>query len=145
MWHGAFRGERAFLSNFYPAWVQVDGDEYPTVEHAFVACKSNDPEFRVKVQLAATPAQAKRLGRDVEIRPDWDDVKLECMLDLLRQKFVRKQFRGLLLATGDEELVEENTWHDQYWGKCVCPRHASQPGQNHLGKLLMQIRKELSK
>jgi predicted NAD-dependent protein-ADP-ribosyltransferase YbiA (DUF1768 family) len=48
-----------------------------------------------------------------------------------------------LLDTGDEELVEGTTWHDNIWGNCSCPKCKNIPGQNRLGKLLMQIREEI--
>jgi predicted NAD-dependent protein-ADP-ribosyltransferase YbiA (DUF1768 family) len=66
------------------------------------------------------------------------------MLNLLRQKFVNhSEFRRKLLATGDSMLVEGNIWHDNDWGDCSCERCANKPGQNNLGRLIMQVRKEL--
>lgn len=59
------------------------------------------------------------------------------MLDALRKKFSDDKLRSMLLATGEEYLVEGNTWGDKYWGVC------GGIGLNHLGKLLMQVRDEL--
>lgn len=127
----SFKGPYAFLSNFHPSLV---GGAYPTVEHAFQAAKTRDPEQRAKVATCATPAQAKRLGRKVTLRPDWEDVKLDVMEELLRQKFENPDLLTLLRATAPHELVEGNTWGDTYWGVC------RGKGRNHLGKLLMKIR-----
>jgi len=133
----SFRGDHAFLSNFHPSPVAFEGDTYPTVEHAFQAAKSLDPEVRRRIGSAPTPAAAKARGKRCELRPDWERVKLGVMEACLRAKFADPALRARLLATGDEELVEENRWNDRYWGTC------RGKGQNHLGKLLMKIRGEI--
>jgi len=117
--------------------VTLDGLEYPSVEHAYQAAKTTDPEERATVREALTPGLAKRLGRQVHLRPDWEDVKLAVMADLLRQKFDRPPLAKALLETGDEELVEVNYWRDTYWGVF----HGT--GENHLGRLLMERREQL--
>lgn len=134
-----FRGDYFFLSNFYPATVRLDGRTYASVEHAFQAAKTLD-YFRRQIfrDSTTTAAGAKRLGRKLPIRPDWEVVKLDVMLQLVRQKFNRhKYIRNLLLNTGDSELIEGNWWGDTFWGVC------RGKGKNWLGKLLMQVRKEL--
>jgi ribA/ribD-fused uncharacterized protein len=134
---GPFDGRYSFLSNFYRSPVTLDGLEYPSVEHAYQAAKTTDPEERATVREALTPGLAKRLGRQVHLRPDWEDVKLAVMADLLRQKFDRPPLAKALLETGDEELVEVNYWRDTYWGVF----HGT--GENHLGRLLMERREQL--
>ena len=134
----AFHGAHFFLSNFSAAPVVLDGQTYPTVEHAFQAAKTFDPAERQAIQAAPTPASAKRLGRQVALRPDWEPVKFDLMLRLLQQKFSQPDLRQALLATGDAELIEGNTWGDRVWG---CVRAQGQwVGQNQLGKLLMRVR-----
>jgi ribA/ribD-fused uncharacterized protein len=71
------------------------------------------------------------------MRDDWNDIKIDVMRDLLQEKFSDDDLRELLLATGDAELIEGNTWNDYFWGVCLGE------GQNWLGKLLMEVRKEL--
>lgn len=141
-----FDGRYAFLSNFYPSAVLLDGFAYPTVEHAFQAAKSREPAHRVACRNVATPGLAKRLGRQVKLRPDWEIYKTGIMLYLLRQKFTRGSELGLLLVTtGTAELVEGNTWHDQFWGDCRCGRYACRAaGRNELGRQLTQVRDELT-
>lgn len=133
----SFTGEHRFLSNFWPAEVELDGIIFPSVEHAYVAAKTLDPEVRAEIRLVNTAGQVKRFGRKLVLRPDWDEVKLSVMEDLVRQKFQHPELAKLLLATGDEELVEGNTWGDTFWGECFGS------GANHLGKILMKVRDEL--
>lgn len=143
-----FDGDHAFLSNFWPSPIAYPPGEpgdnvYPTVEHAFQAAKTDDAEARGRIRSAATPAAAKKIGRQVPMRSTWEEERSEVMRDLLRAKFAAEPLRSMLLATGDTLLVEGNTWHDQTWGQCRCPRHAAVPGRNLLGQLLMEIRAEL--
>ena len=77
------------------------------------------------------------------LRKDWEEVKTDVMRDGLRLKFQDPTLRAKLLATGDEELIEGNTWHDNTWGACCCPECAKKKKENRLGKLLMQVRSEI--
>lgn len=137
-----FEGEYAFLSNFYFSPMIIDNVVYITNEHFFQAMKSLNPKERQAIVLAPTPGKAKRLGRKVSLRKDWEDIKEEIMLTGLRHKFSNPELRKKLLATGNEELIEGTTWHDNYWGICDCEACGGQ-GKNRLGKLLMQVREEL--
>lgn len=134
---GEFSGEFRFLSNFWPAEVEFDGMKFSSVEHAFQAAKTLEREWRLKIQAAATPGKAKRLGKQAIIRRGWLDMRVTVMRGLLVQKFQQEPLRSQLLATGDKTLVEGNTWSDVFWGAC------DGFGENHLGKLLMEIREEL--
>jgi predicted NAD-dependent protein-ADP-ribosyltransferase YbiA (DUF1768 family) len=67
-------------------------------------------------------------------------VKVQIMRDLLVEKFSQEPERSILLATGDEELVEGNWWHDTFWGQCPVGH-----GENMLGKLLMELREAIRK
>ena len=133
-----FKDENEFLSNFYPSPIyDNNGKEYPTVEHYFQAMKTLDSKKRELIRLAESPGKAKRIGRLVQLREDWEDRKLDIMEKALIQKFQIPELREKLLATGDEELVEGNFWNDIYWGVC------KENGENHLGKLLMSIREKI--
>lgn len=134
----SFNEEFEFLSNFFPSPVtDTEGNTYPTVEHYFQAMKTLNPEERKKIAAAPTPGKAKRMGRSVNLRKDWEQIKLSVMREGLRQKFSIPGLRDMLLETYDAELIEGNWWHDTYWGVC------NGVGENHLGKLLMEIREEL--
>lgn len=138
-----FDGPYSFLSNFhYPVFVQLEEDEnrYPSVEHAFQAAKTLVLSERREIWMADTPGKAKRLGRKVSLRDDWEDIKLDVMLDLLRQKFDKEENPELaqqLLDTRPKYLIEGNNWGDTFWGVC------NGRGENHLGDLLVKVRKEL--
>jgi N-glycosidase YbiA len=131
-----FDGNYRFLSNFHPVKVVFEGDEYPSVENAYQAAKTLIPSERYAIRLA-TPGAAKRLGKRVRLRSQWNELKLSIMLNLLDQKFKNPELRHLLLETKDVELIEGNEWGDTFWGVC------KGLGQNHLGRLLMQIREEI--
>lgn len=125
-----FRDEYFFLSNFYPVEIKLDGIVYPNAETAFQAQKTLDVEERRKFSMLKNPVQAKRLGRKVKLRDDWEEVKLEIMTEIVSQKFLQHpHLIEMLLQTGDEELVEGNKWD-------VCKGKS----ENHLGKILMKIR-----
>lgn len=133
----SFRGQYRFLSNFFPALCHWEGITYPTVEHAYQAAKTLSFDARAVIAGALTAQEAKHLGRHVTLRADWDRVKLPIMTDLLHLKFSNREVGNLLLLTGDAELVAGNWWGDRFWGVCAGV------GENHLGKLLMQVRDEL--
>jgi ribA/ribD-fused uncharacterized protein len=137
-----FYGSHYFLSNFSDSAVVLNGETYPTVEHAFQAAKTFDSEQRKMIQAAPTPITARQLGRAVTLRADWEQVKFGIMYQLLKQKFARPDMAQALLSTDDAELIEGNAWGDQVWG-CVKVK-GQWIGKNRLGKLLMQVRSELS-
>jgi ribA/ribD-fused uncharacterized protein len=142
----SFSGRWRFLSNFFPAPFMYDGRLWPTSEHAFNAMKSLDMGEQNGVAAASTPAEAKRRGRQVRLRSDWDaTVRYQVMREVLYAKFTANPGRvRALLSTGTARLVEGNTWHDQTWGDCRCGRPAcAEPGQNHLGQMLMELRERL--
>ncbi len=140
----SFSGENRFLSNFYPAPVEIDGISYPTTEHAYQACKTRNRDEAIRISRLATAAEAKKAGREVVLRPDWDQHKGDWMRAVLDAKFLsHPELEQKLIDTGDELLIEGNSWHDQTWGSCSCPRHIDTPGENLLGQLLMKVRAEL--
>ncbi|NOT53532.1 MAG: NADAR family protein [Deltaproteobacteria bacterium] len=133
---GPFTGEFRFLSNFFPVAVVYEAVVYPTAEHAFQAAKTLDPLVRARIRALPTAGAAKRSGRSLTLRSDWEQVKLTVMEQILRAKFQHPVLRAHLLRTHPRPLVEVNTWSDRFWGVC----HGS--GENHLGRLLMALRHE---
>lgn len=132
-----------FLSNFSLCSVKFEGLTYISVEHAYQAAKSLDEDVRKLVMSEPTPARAKRRGKAIVLRPNWDNIKFDIMHDLLVQKFASDTtFERKLLDTGDAILIEGNYWHDLCWGQCYCPRHKWEGG-NALGNMLMEIRAEI--
>jgi ribA/ribD-fused uncharacterized protein len=116
--------------------------EYPTAEHAYQAAKLESPDLKTKIKNCPTPAEAKDFFETYQIKPGpgWTiSKKLHIMEEILMIKFGGKDplLTRALLATGDSELIEGNTWDDRFWGVC------NHSGENNLGKILMKIREEL--
>jgi len=130
----SFKGRYAFLSNFFPSVVHLYGIPCPTVEHAYQACKALHERDAMAIIAAPTPGIAKRIGRRVTLRPNWETMKVGNMHGLVWEKFQDPVMRSLLLSTGDAHLEEGNTWGDRFWGT------VNGIGENHLGKILMNIR-----
>lgn len=136
-----FQGKHLFLSNFYEGTAFLwNGLSYHSAEAAFQSAKCLAQEAR-KSFCHLSPSDAKRKGRSVHLRSNWELVKDGIMYVIVREKFNQDQsIAERLLATGDCELVEGNTWGDQYWGVDL----RTMRGQNKLGRILMKVRKELS-
>ena len=133
-----FQNEYRWLSNFWPVQITFGGITYPHVEGAYMAMKTKDLEERKKIALISNPAQAKRAGRALKVREDWDKVKVSAMYTMLKLKFAPgSELATRLLNTGDALLIEGNKWGDTFWGVC------NGRGRNTLGKLLMKVREEL--
>jgi ribA/ribD-fused uncharacterized protein len=133
-----------WASNFYQWPLTFERLDYDSAESAFQAHKTLDPERRLRFTLGQcqSPSQAKLMGRRLPLRGDWEQVKDNVMLEVLRAKFAEPELAVLLASHGDL-LVEWNTWHDNYWGVCVCGRMHCRGGQNRLGSLLSHLRVEL--
>lgn len=132
----AFRGTFGFLSNFSACTVQLDGKSYRSVEAAFQAAKTFNQKEREAIRRAKTPGEAKTLGQRVQLRPDWEAVKVKVMEGFLRQKFSKLDVQYKLLATLGRDLQEGNRHGDTFWGL------VDGAGENRLGHLLMKLRQE---
>lgn len=147
----SFRGRWKVLSNFAmtPFKTEWYGHDrvfhFKSVEHYFQAAKCHNFDDAKMIVNSSSPRTAKHLGHKVELRDSWDEVKLDVMLTGLRCKFSNPLWSNILLSTRSAFLIEGNTWDDRYWGM-VQLNGANGPvwvGENHLGILLMQVRKEL--
>jgi len=139
-----FTGEHRFLSNFWVHPMTWNGHEAASGEHHFNAAKTLDPVEAERVRSAGSPRAAKQVGRTVTLRPEWDEhARFEVMRGVTEAKFADPALRRRLLDTGDDLLIETNTWHDQVWGQCSCAGHRMRPGANHLGRTLMDVRSTL--
>ena len=128
------------FSNFAPFGIDLDGKRWPTTEHYYQAQKFTDPKLQKDIRQAVKPPIAKSLAdkHKAAIRPDWDAVKDEVMYRAVRRKFeLHAELRELLLATGEEDIVEAAPT-DYYWGV-----GSDGTGQNKLGKIIERIRAEL--
>jgi ribA/ribD-fused uncharacterized protein len=134
--------ETAFLSNFEPVPVFFEGITYPSVEHAFMSAKSDEPAWKkycANTNISA--ADVKREGKTVSLVAGWDSLKFTVMEMCLRMKFYQEPFKSKLLATGTQNIQEGNVWSDTVWG--VDLNVNPNVGENHLGRLIMKIRDEL--
>lgn len=137
-----FGGKYSCLSNFYDepdGYFTYEGGEYHSVEAAFQSFKTFNKSEQLRIGKLS-PREAKREGRRVQLRSDWEKVKDGIMYDLVRAKFFQNEsIQSILLQTGNQELIEGNSWRDTYWGVY------QGTGKNKLGKILMAVRDELQK
>lgn len=134
-----FRGEYAFLSNMYECPVLYEGIIYKSAEAAFQAAKTLDRNERLEFTLLS-PAEAKRKGRKIHLRTDWNEIRVQVMKRVVWNKFTQNaRLAHMLLQTGNQELIEGNTWNDRFWGVDL----RTGIGQNQLGQILMQVRMHL--
>lgn len=127
----------SFLSNFYESFIELDAVVYRNAEAAYQAMKSNDSLVKVKF-INLNGASAKALGKRIELRKDWNDIKLDMMYKIVKNKFMQNStITELLIDTNDKVIIEGNNWGDIYWGIC------NGIGENNLGKILMKVREEM--
>jgi hypothetical protein len=141
----SFRGEFGFLSNMHSCPVEYEGIKYPSSEHAYQAARYPHAITRECISRLDSPVKAKHFKRDnpiIQMDPDFNKHKLFIMKRILDYKFKNNaELARQLMATMPEQLIESGWWHDGFWGTCTCGKCA--PGQNNLGKLLMQVRSEI--
>lgn len=132
-----------FLHNFYPAAILLpksDGFTYPSVEHAYQACKTDDIVERAIIRSFGSPGEAKRHAHTFPKPKDWDQVKVEIMEHLVLCKFSVDPLKKNLLETGDIPLINGNQIGEMFWGVDL----STMRGANVLGTILMNIRASLS-
>ena len=141
-----FIGEYRWLSNFH-----LTDNPPKSTEHYYQAAKArNDEEgkhWREVILSVPTPNEAKKLGRKVPLREDWEYVKVSIMQFALARKFLGSyDLYKKLVDTKDAYLIESNTWKDNTWGICIkknCESCQGKNGKNILGNLLMELREIL--
>jgi ribA/ribD-fused uncharacterized protein len=141
------------FSNFWQSSFELDDQKWPTSEHYYQAQKFIDfPEYMEQIRSALTPSIAKKKGsikpwskeeqsklqRPVTLRKDWEQVKDEVMIKVLKAKFTQNSKLKAILLSTDNAILIENSMTDDYWG---CGKNKN--GQNKLGQLLMSLRQEL--
>ena len=133
-----FKDEYMFLSNFYLSEVEFEGMVYKSAEAAFQAAKSLNKKDREGFQKI-NPLLAKKLGKKLTLRDDWEEIKEEVMYKILLDKFTRNNMiRDKLIETNDSELINDNILGNTFWGQ------VDGIGENKLAKILMKIREELN-
>ena len=147
-------GQYGAFSNWSQhSYVDEEGNTMLTSESGlmFAKWKLFDPtNMKLKQQIleSTDPAVIKSLGRRVKNFYDnvWDQQKYYIMVDILKLKFSQNQeLKTLLLSTGDSILVEASSY-DKIWGIGLNESDAKKteiknwPGENLLGKALMEVR-----
>ena len=136
-----FNGDFRFLSNFYPCEIIYKGKIYKTSEHLFQSLKTKDKEEMEFIRLSSSPGIAKKNGRKIKLRDDWGKIKNEIMKLVVMKKFSQNPtLLNKLNGTKGIYLTEGNYWHDNYWGDCRCNKCQWFDGENHLGKIIMDLR-----
>ena len=134
-----FKGEYFFLSNFYESPLYYKNIPCRNSESAYQAQKLENEDERRKFSLLSA-SQAKKLGRQIELRKDWEDIKISEMENICYFKFSQNySLKNKLINTAPLPLEEGNTWGDTFWGT------VNGIGQNNLGKILMRVRNRLIK
>ena len=152
-----FRGEYSFLSNFFYSPINYNFDDLPfythdniergkigaiSNEHFFQACKAYSFSDHYRIITSAYPSIAKKRGRKIKIRNDWENIKIDVMRYGLKMKFDQNpDIKQKLIDTRSMFIEEGNKWNDLYWGVDL---HSGN-GNNVLGKLLMELRREYRK
>ena len=137
-----FQNEYRWLSNFAPVKIKLYGLEFQSVEHAYMSAKSDDVEWKKFCSNQNNKAgDVKRQSRNITLKKDWNEIKLEVMANCIKQKFNTEPYRTKLLETGTQHIQEGNRWNDKFWGVCL----KTNKGENHLGRLIMDVRSALVK
>ena len=135
-----FQNENRWLSNFATVKIVLDGLEFPSIEHAYMSAKSDDEEWKKFCSNPSNKAgDVKRQSRVITLKDNWNDIKINVMAECIKKKFNQEPFRTKLLETGTQHIQEGNRWNDKFWGVCL----KTNKGENHLGKLIMEIRDSL--
>jgi ribA/ribD-fused uncharacterized protein len=145
----SWKNEFAFLSNFYHHPFTVEGRRYGSAEHYYQAAKALDAEWHDRIASAATPAEAKALGKQCPSRERtaWNAMKFEVMTAAVRLKFQDAELATRLVATGSAYIQEGSFWGDDEWGVDLLAQPAADPmqrmGKNYVGVILMAERARL--
>ena len=131
-----FRNEYAFLSNMFPSTITLNGLTFSCAESAFQAYKCAELDDVLRLQTM-NGVNAKSFGRTVKMRSDWDTFRLTAMYHVLKAKFIQHPELLAKLKAISTPIVEDNTWHDTFWGRC------NGTGSNNLGIILEKIKQEL--
>jgi predicted NAD-dependent protein-ADP-ribosyltransferase YbiA (DUF1768 family) len=136
-----------FLSNFWKSRVTLRAELVPgltqdlvmnSVETAYQAASCAYPsDCRGFIELS--PLEAKHLRQKLKIRADWDSVKDQVMLELVKEKFLNPKLARQLIETNNAPLMIENGSGDPYWDEAQFGY-----GENRLERILMDVRDHLA-
>lgn len=134
-----FRKKRKFLSNLYPVEIEWNNRVFKSAEHCYQFEKCLNESDAEKIYECETSKSARILGKLVKRQPYWHIDRVKVMERILKKKFRNKKLKKMLLMTDTKTLLNQNFYHDLFWGVCGCTKH-QRKGKNMLGKILMKIR-----
>lgn len=134
-----FKDEHKWLSNFAACAIELGGVEYPSVEHAYMSAKSDKKEWKIFCATEPKAGKVKRASKGIVLVDNWFNIRVQVMTMCLIQKFSQEPYRSKLIETAGIELIEGNTWGDDFWGFDINRKR----GRNILGNTIMFIREEL--
>lgn len=147
-----FLSEYSYLSNFYAAQVEINGQCYDSSEQAYqymkaVLCDRDDVAKEIK--KSTIPKKIKRHGDKIDTTEQWESMKVDTMKCILVAKFMQnKDLKQKLVETGRAQLMECST--NKFWGtgwkldSLEWTKSHQYPGKNVLGNLLMEVRELIS-
>jgi ribA/ribD-fused uncharacterized protein len=143
------------FSQWYASPFTIDDVRYPTAEHFMMASKAklfSDEVALEKILRAKSPAEAKRIGREVLgfDETKWSEHRFAIVVAASKAKFAQNaEMCRFLVGTNDRVLVEASPV-DRIWGigLAAADHGANNPNQwkglNLLGFALMVARLELA-
>ena len=149
-----FQGFEDPLSNYYPCELKVFGVEVKSAEHGYQyskAIQSGHDDVANHILSAKTALQAKRIASSLPFNPNWESVKEEQMSQVLTAKLQQcKEFALTLKDTGSK-VIAEAVPGDFFWSAGLCKedillvKKNNWPGRNRMGKILTELRSNLTK
>lgn len=131
------------LDNFSPFGLIMKDLYFPTSEHAFQYLKFIDTnkEIAEEIRMALSPDDARRIAHENKkyCPTNWTELKYDKMEEVLRLKVKQNpKVKERLLNTHDLIITECCVDQDTDWGI-----GNNNQGENHLGKIWMNIRNNL--
>lgn len=131
------------LSNFYPCRLVYNGLSFHSSEQLYYyLCTTTKPELQRLIMEQPNALAVKKLHISYEDRDDdWVQNRIGIMRKVLQVKYEQcKEYRELLLTTGDKDVLEYCYWWDLYWGASTTKNSRYYVGVNALGRLHMENR-----
>ena len=128
------------LSSYALYPFELDGFEWPSVEHYYQAMKFDDADYRDRIRQADTPKAAAKLGKRCwkKRRKNW---KKNSITYMTRATYIKcrthPEVAEMLLKSGELE-IKDLSMYDYFWGT-----GRDQRGENRFGKMLMGVRNKL--
>ncbi len=139
---GFYPREFYCLDNFSSFKVKYKGYIYASLEEAYQSAgfEMSAPEIaqQIKNSFSAHEAQKIAMKNKDKLQPNWNEIKLDVMEELLRLKVNQNPYVKKKLLETREYMIVEDSPKDNFWGW-----GQDRNGENNLGKLWMKIRDEI--